>query len=60
MPHNPKYIGIIMLVEDMIEKLLQANPKAKMEVRGTVEEGYLTESDIAIDICSEDTVVIDI
>jgi hypothetical protein len=49
-----------MLVEDMIEKLLQANPKAKMEVRGTVEEGYLTESDIAIDICSEDTVVIDI
>ena len=49
-----------MLVEDMIEHLLQAKPKAKLEVRGTVEEGYLTESDISVDICDNELVVIDI
>lgn len=49
-----------MLVEEMIERLLQANPKARLEVRGTVEQGYLTEFDIGVDISSDELVVIDI
>jgi len=49
-----------MKVSKLIEELAKCNPDANLEIRGTVEEGYLDTSDISVDNCDHELVVLDI
>ena len=48
-----------MKVKKLIELLSKYNQDADVEIRGTVNDEYITESDIAVD-SNEDIVVLDI
>lgn len=48
-----------MKVDILLKKLLKANPKADVIIRGTVDEGYLDEPVESIDDRG-DTVILDI